>query len=428
MINASEEVSGFFYSHTSSCPSRSEAAVPNVLHGRRPRAEDIDRILVAHISTYPPRKCGIALYTKTLMESIGEDRFHHLVLAIDDGEPHCQYDQSVRLVINPNSSAEFIEAARFLNKSEASVVSLQHEYGIFGAEWGSHILDLTSSLEKPLITTFHTVLSKPPQLARQVLGELASASKYVVATLRRAARLLVDVYEVPEGKVRIIQHGAPAPTYRDPFVEKAQLGLSERRIALTLGFLSPAKGIEYSLRAVRTLLKDYPDLVYMVVGETHPSLKREEGEAYRTRLEDLTSDLGLSQSVRFIDRFVSEEELAMFLGIADVYIAPYRGRDQVSSGTLTRATASGKAIVATPTPFARESLIPRRGLLCKFDDAESIVRQVSRILSSPSLRRRLEVGAKQYGTRVGWRQAAEKYAKLFEKALEVQTVHRLPQI
>jgi len=194
---------------------------------------------------------------------------------------------------------------------------------------------------------------------------------------------------------------------------------------LTFGFVGPAKGIEYSLRAVKTLVKDYPDLMYIVVGETHPSLRREEWKAYRKMLEDLTSDLSLSQNVSFVDRFVSEEELAMFFSIADVYIAPYRGRDQVSSGTLTRATAASKAIVATPTPFARETLTPRRGLLCKFDDAESIARQVSRILRSPSLRRRLELAAKRYGARVAWQQEAKRYARLFEKALEVQTIHKL---
>jgi glycosyltransferase involved in cell wall biosynthesis len=391
--------------------------------GVRPAASppggDVNRVVLAHVSTYPPRECGIASYTKALVESIGQERFAHLVLAIDDGKPRYQYDQSVRLVINANNSSEFVEAARFLNESERAVVSLQHEYGIFGGEWGSHILDLVSSLEKPLVTTFHTVLRRPPQAARKILCELAWASKYVVATLRTAARLLVDVYDVPGGKVRIIQHGAPAQTYHDPATEKTQLGLTGRRIAVTLGFLSPAKGIEYSLRAVKMLLKEFPDLLYIVAGMTHPSLKREGGEAYRKMLEDLTGDLGLSQNVRFVNRFVSDEELAMFLSIADVYIAPYRGRDQVCSGTLTRATASGKAIVATSTPFARETLTPRRGLLCKFDDTESIARQVDRILSNPSLRRRLEVGAKEYGARVGWQQAAEKYAKLFEKALKV---------
>jgi glycosyltransferase involved in cell wall biosynthesis len=223
------------------------------------RGGDVNRVVLAHVSTYPPRECGIASYTKALVESIGHERFIHLVLAIDDGKPRYRYNQSVRLVINANNSSEFVEAARFLNESERAVVSLQHEYGIFGGEWGSYILDLVSSLEEPLVTTFHTVLRRPPQVARKILTELAWSSKYVVATLRTAAKLLVDVYDVPSGKVRIIQHGAPAQTYHDPATEKTQLGLTGKRIAVTLGFLSPAKGIEYSLRAVKMLLKEFPE-------------------------------------------------------------------------------------------------------------------------------------------------------------------------
>ena len=386
---------------------------------RGARAENLDQVVVAHISTYPPRECGIALYTKALVESIGSQRYVHLVLAVDDAKTGYQYDPSVRFVIKASNSASYTEAARFLNQSSASVVSLQHEYGIFGGEWGRYVLGLSSFLDKPLVTTFHTVLKKPPPLAKSILCELASASEYVVVTLKKAARLLVDTYGLPESKLRVIQHGAPPLSKGDSFIEKEQLGLSGRPIAVTVGFLSPAKGIEYGLRAMKTLLKEYPDLIYIVVGEIHPSLNREQGDAYWKTLENLKSHLGLAQSVRFVKKFVSEDELAMFLNIADVYIAPYRGRDQVSSGTLTRATASGKAIVATPTPFAKETFTPGRGLLCEFDNPQSIARQVRRILSSPSLRRRLEVRAKQYAARVGWQQTAEKYAKLFKKALEV---------
>ena len=382
-------------------------------------AEDLDRVVVAHISTYPPRECGIALYTKALVDSMGFERFVHFVLAVDNGKPGYQYDSSVRFVINASNSANYKEAAMFLNQSRASVVSLQHEYGIFAGEWGSYILDLSSFLDKPLITTFHTVLRNPPLLAKSTLCELASASKYVVVTLKKAARLLVDTYGLPESKLRIIQHGAPPLGKSDPSIEKQQLGISGSPIAVTVGFLSPAKGIEYGLRAMKTLLREYPDLIYIVVGKIHPSLKPEQGDAYWKTLQDMKGYLGLAQSVKFVNRFVSEDELAMFLNIADVYIAPYRGRDQVSSGTLTRATASGKAIVATPTPFAKETLTPGRGLLCKFDNPWSIARQVHRILNSPSLKRRLEVRAKRYAARVGWQQTGEKYAKLFKKALEV---------
>lgn len=373
------------------------------------------RNVIAHVSTYPPRECGIAIYTKDLVESLGSDRFAHLVLAIDDKRPSYRYSHPVGFVINADIRSDYIRAVDFLNESRASVVSLQHEYGIFGGDWGRYVLDLSSALEKPLVTTFHTVLRDPPKLAKEILSELASKSKYVVVTLRKAAQLLTDAYDVQESKVKVIPHGASLAAQRDPSVEKKRLGLSGRRIMSTVGFVSPAKGIRYGIRALKSLVKEYPDIVYIVVGETHPTLRRHEGEAYRKMLLDLTTDLGLTKHIAFVNRFVSERELAMYLNIADVYVAPYQGRDQVSCGTLTLAMASGKAIVATPTPFAKETLTPNRGLFCEFNDARSIARQVHRILSNPSLKRTLEVRAKQYGKRVGWEQTAEKYAELFSK-------------
>jgi len=378
-------------------------------HGYRPA--------IGHISTYLPRECGIGLYTRDLMKSIGSGRFTHLVVAVDDGRPRLQYLSPVRFVIDADEPSDYVDAAEFLNKSKTSVVSLQHEYGIFGGDWGKHVLGLVSSLTKPLVTTFHTVLAEPPQLAREILREIASASKCVVVTLNRAERIIVDEYDVPARKVRVIRHGAPLATRKDYSVEKERLRLSGRRVISTVGFLSAAKGIQYGIRAVKSLIKQYPDIIYAVVGETHPLLKKHEGEAYRRKLKALIDAFDLGKHVMFVNRFVSEEELTMFLNIADVYVAPYQGRDQVSSGTLTRAMASGKAIVATPTLFARETLTPGRGLICKFGDAGSVARQVQRILSNPSLKRGLEVRAGQYGRKVGWRRVAQAYAKMFKKAI-----------
>jgi len=375
------------------------------------------RATIGHISTYLPRKCGIGLYTRDLIASMSSNTFAHFVVAVDDGRPRLQYSSPVRFVIEADETLDYVEAAEALNKSKTSVVTLQHEYGIFGGDWGKNVLGLVSSLAKPLVTTFHTVLTEPPQLAREILCEIASVSKYVVVTLNRAEGIIVNEYGVPAGKVSVIRHGAPMVTRKDYSVEKKHLRLSGRRVLLTVGFLSPAKGIQYGIRAVKSLIKRYPDISYIVVGETHPLLKKHEGEAYRGKLKTLIDDLDLSKHVMFVNRFVSEQELTMFLNIADVYVAPYQGRDQVSSGTLTRALASGKAIVATPTIFARETLTSGRGLFCEFADAGSIARQVERILNSPSLKRALEVRAGQYGRKVGWREVAEAYAKILKKAI-----------
>jgi glycosyltransferase involved in cell wall biosynthesis len=371
---------------------------------------------IAHVGTYPPRECGIALYTEDLVQSMGYDNFAHDVLAVDDYRLNCKYTHPVSLVINAGNPSEYAEAAELLNQSKCSVVSLQHEYGIFGGDWGRHILEFTRSLEKPLVTTFHTVLTDLPQMARKILVDLSSKSRYVVVTIGKAAELITEMYNVPVSKVRIIPHGAPPAPQRDPSLQKERLGLSGRTIVSTVGFLSPAKGVDCAINAMKIIVEKHPSILYLVVGETHPTLRQHENEEYREELEDLTNDLDLKENVMFVNRFVSDEELSTFLSISDVYVAPYRGRDQVSSGTLTGAMAHGKAIVATPTLFARETLSSGRGLFCEFDDATSIARQVDRILTNQPLRRRLEMNARNYGERVEWRQTVKDYVEIFAEA------------
>jgi glycosyltransferase involved in cell wall biosynthesis len=376
----------------------------------------VGRLNIAHVSTYPPRECGIALFTEDLVQSIGSDKFVHRILAIDEDKLRCRYTHPVSFVINANNPSKYAEAAQLLNQSECSVVSLQHEYGIFGGEWGRHILEFSRCLRKPLVTTFHTVLTDLPQQARKILVELSSRSRYVVVTIGKAAQLITQKYNVPMNKVKVIPHGAPPALQRDPSLDKERLGLSGRKIVSTVGFLSPGKGVDCAIAAIKLLVEKYPSILYLIVGETHPTLRQHEDEKYRRELEDLVNNLGLAGNVMFVDRFVSNEELSTFLNVSDVYVAPYRGRDQVSSGTLTGAMAHGKAIVATPTLFAKDTLSFGRGLFCEYDDARSIARQVDLILSNQSLRRRLEMRAKEYGEEVQWGQTAKGYAAIFTEA------------
>jgi glycosyltransferase involved in cell wall biosynthesis len=382
------------------------------------------RLNIAHVSTYPPRECGIALYTEDLLQSIGYNGFAQSVFALDDCRQHCKYSPPVSGVINAGDPSEYARAAKLLNESECSVVSLQHEYGIFGGDWGRHILEFTRSLEKPLVTTFHTVLSDLPQLAKKILVDISSKSRYVVVTIGKAAQLITEMYEVPVNKVRIIPHGAHPALHHDPIREKERLGLSGRTILSTIGFLSPAKGVDIAIDALKILIRKHPSILYLVVGETHPTLRQHENEKYRGQLEDQISDHGLEENVIFVNRFVSDQELSTFLSISDVYVAPYRGQDQVSSGTLTGAMAHGKAIVATPSLFAEEILSSGRGLFCEFEDANSLADQVDLILENQLLRRRLEMRARNYGERVEWHQTANDYAEVFAKASKPKpTVH-----
>ena len=379
----------------------------------------ISRLNIAHVSTYPPRECGIAHYTADLVQFIGHNSYVHDVFAIDDSKLNCKYARPVSFVINASNPSEYSKAADLLNQSECSVVSLQHEYGIFGGDWGKHILGFTKSLQKPLVTTFHTVLKDLPQLARGIFVDLTSKSRYVVVTIGKAAQLVTEVYKVPVEKVKIIPHGAPLTFHCNPSVEKARLGLSGRTIVSTVGFLSPAKGVDCAINAMKRLIEKHPSILFLIVGETHPTLRQKNDEKYREELEDLVIDLGLDENVMFINKFVSDRELSMFLSISDVYVAPFRGRDQVSSGTLTAAMAHGKAIVTTPTLFAQETLSSGRGLFCRFDDDRSIATQIDRILCNQSLKRSLEMCAKEYGQGVEWRQTAKGYAWIFAEAAKL---------
>ncbi len=376
----------------------------------------IRHLNIAHVSTYPPRECGVALYTEDLVQSMDYDGFVQDVLAVDDFKLNYKYTRPVSFVINASNPSQYSKAADLLNQSECSVVSPQHEYGIFGGDWGRHILEFTRSLQKPLVTTFHTVLRDLPQPAREIFVDLLSKSRYVVVTIAKAAQLITEMYNVPVNKVRIIPHGAPLVFQCNPFVEKERLGLSGRTIVSTVGFLSPAKGVDCAINAMKIMVEKRPSILLLVVGETHPTLRQQENEKYREELEDLVIDLGLGENVMFVNRFVSDQELSIFLSISDVYVAPYRGRGQVSSGTLTGAMAHGKAIVATPTLFAQETLSSGRGLFCEFEDARSIAAQIDRILSNQPLKRRLEMCARDYGEGVEWRQTAKDYAKILAEA------------
>ena len=384
---------------------------------------------VVHISTYSPRECGIALYTKDLVQSIGSDAFVHDVFAVDDFKLNYKYTSPVSFAINANDPSDYRRAADLVNQCECQVVSLQHEFGIFGEEWGRNILAFTGSLQKPLITTFHTVLRDLPQVAREIFIDLSSRSRYIVVTIGKAAQIVTETYNVHANKVRIIPHGAPSACSLNKDGAKEKLGLSGRTIVSIVGFLSPAKGVDCGIEAMKSVIEKHPTALLLIVGETHPTLRLHEGEAYREKLESLVTKLGLEPNVAFVNRFVSDEELSIIFGISDIYLAPYRGRDQVSSGTLTAAMAHGKAIVSTPTLFAQETLSPERGLFCEFDDATSIATQIDRVLGDDSLKRRLEACARDHGKEVEWRHTAKNYAEVLAEAAnpnreEVESIAR----
>jgi len=343
----------------------------------------------------------------------------YLIVAINEEDGNRYSDPNVRFTIDQHERADYFTAADFLNQSDVDVVNIQHEYGIYGGEWGEYVLDLYKNLEKPIITTFHTVLRNPPDKARIIMSELAELSETVIVTIESAAKLLEKRFGLNAEKVRVVRHGAALPERGHNEYAQRFLGLQKRTVLTTHGLISSGKGIEYAIKALPYLIKERPELLYMVIGETHPEVRRREGEAYREKLTSLTRRLHLENHVRFVDHYLRDDELPLYLQATDIYVAPYLGKDQVSSGTITLALGYGKAIVATPSLFSKEELSNNRGLLCKFADARSIAECVEQILGDLKLRRQLETNAFNYGQEMGWTKVADQYGDILRSAIGI---------
>jgi glycosyltransferase involved in cell wall biosynthesis len=378
-------------------------------------------LAIGYVSTYPPRACGIATYTRDLARAVlirGHAR-HNVIVVIED-EPRPSMDATGRQIIQQHDRRSYIAAAGFLNESNVDVVSLQHEFGIFGGEWGEYVLDLCSNIVAPLVTTFHTVMSHPAEKAIQIVREICGLSESVVVTVESAAKLLEQKYGIESQKIEVIHHGASVPDRMRRGYARRHLNLQNRTVLITTGLISSGKGIEYAIRSLPYLVQDRPDILYLVVGQTHPEVRKRDGEAYRNKLIELTRQLKVERNVRFVNRYVPDDELSLYLQAADIYVAPYLGRDQVSSGTITLALTHGKAVVSTPTLFAKEVLSGDRGLMCRFADARSVAERIQRIISEPWLKRRLEANAFKYGQEVGWAKVADEYGDVFRSARQVR--------
>lgn len=322
---------------------------------------------IALVGTYVPRRCGIATFTQDLAESLARaapwaDVF---ALAVTEGESEYPYPPRVRYEIREQQLDSYQEAADFLNASEVDIVCVQHEYGIYGGPAGSHLLHLLNRLDAPVITTLHTVLRQADPQQRRVLAPGERSEKLVVMT-QKGRQLLREIFHIPEDKIAVIPHGIPDWPFVDPNFYKDQFGLEGKLVLLTFGLLSANKGIENVLLALLQVVARFPQVCYVVLGATHPNVRRIEGEAYREKLLRLTEQLGLSEHVRFVDRFVELEELLGWLSACDVYITPYLNQEQITSGTLAYSVGLGKAVISTPYWHAEELLAEGRGVLVPF--------------------------------------------------------------
>jgi glycosyltransferase involved in cell wall biosynthesis len=373
---------------------------------------------VAFIGNYLPRQCGIATFTTDLCESIADEYEGTACIAmpVNDTEEGYEYPARVRFELVEKDIESYRRAADFLNINNVDMVSLQHEYGIFGGRAGSYILTLLRELRMPVVTTLHTILQTPNPDQRRVLEEIVSLSDRVVVMSQRGAEFLRSIYHVPEEKIDLIPHGIPDVPFMDPSFHKDLFGVEGKNVLLSFGLLSANKGIENVISALPMILEKFPNVVYMVVGATHPHVIQNEGETYRLSLQWLANEKGVEKNVIFYNRFVSLEELIQFIGAADIYITPYLDVAQITSGTLAYTLGAGKAIVSTPYWYAEEMLAGERGALVPFNDPRGLADQVIELLGNESKRHAMRKRAYLYGRDMVWPQVARRYVQTFERA------------
>src|SRR6202167_753875 len=371
---------------------------------------------IAFVGDHLPRKCGIATFTTDLAAAIqtAHPQSDCFAVSVNDIKDGYEYPEVVRFEIEEQDLSSYLRAADFLNISNVDIVCLQHEFGIFGGPAGAHILAFLRELRMPVVTTFHTVLREPRADQRRVMQELISLSTRVVVMTERGRQMLHDVYRAPAAKIDLIAHGIPDVGFVDPTYFKDQFGVEGKVVLLTFGLLSPNKGIEYVLSALPEIVAEFPDVVYIVLGATHPNELREHGEAYRVSLEILAKKNKVEKNVIFYNDFVELENLKEFIGAADLYITPYLNEAQITSGTLAYTFGAGKAVVSTPYWHAAELLGEDRGILVPFGDSGAIGREVIGLLRDDTRRHAIRKNAYRIGRDMIWSNVAQMYMRSFE--------------
>ncbi|MES2695262.1 MAG: glycosyltransferase family 4 protein [Verrucomicrobiota bacterium] len=373
---------------------------------------------VAFLGDYLPRKCGIATFTTDLRCAIAT-KFPQLqcpVVPVNDIEEGYDYPSEVRFEITEQDLPSYLRAADFLNITAVDVLCVEHEFGIFGGPAGSHVIALLRELRMPIVTTLHTVLRDPNEDQRRVMRELIRLSTRLVVMSERGRGFLREVYQAPDAKIDVIPHGIPDMPFADPNYFKDEFAVAGKQVLLTFGLLSPNKGVEYALRALPEIIREFPGIVYIVLGQTHPNLLRDEGEAYRLSLERLAKELGVQKHVVFFNRFVELDELMRFIGAADIYLTPYLTETQITSGTLAYAFGAGNAVISTPYWHATELLAHDRGTIVPFRDSQAIATAVIALLRDEAGRHAMRKTAYKLGREMVWSRVAELYVKSFEQA------------
>ncbi|MGB8451178.1 MAG: glycosyltransferase family 4 protein [Anaerocolumna sp.] len=377
---------------------------------------------IAFLSTFPPRECGIATFTEDLITNI--DRLGAIktqVIAINSTENY-GYDNKVMASIRQNEKGGYIELADKLNTSEIDLLVVEHEYGIYGGDHGDYILELINKLEIPIVTTLHTILTEPDPKQRLIINELGKKSEKIITMAQNTKLMLQSIYGVDSQKIEVIHHGVPKKPFESRDNLKKKFGYENRHIISTFGLIGPGKGIEHGIEAIARLINsssdkdindnDNKDVLYLILGQTHPALK-EEGTAYRNKLEELVNKLDLRRNVKFVNKYLTKDEIIEYLQLSDIYMTPYLAKDQAVSGTLAYAVGYGKAIISTPYLYAKEMLSGGNGLLAEFGSPESLAVSIKNILDNPFEKAKMERNTLKTGRTMYWDRIAQQYTEVF---------------
>lgn len=379
------------------------------------------RLNVAFVGNHLPRICGIATFTTDISEAVAKNLSHSsnvFTIAVNDNSKTYGYPKTVIGTINQETQKDYIDAANIINTSNAEVVCLQHEYGIFGGWDGAYIMSLLSRLNIPVVTTLHTVLMSPSPNQKKIMTEIVSRSEKVVVMSKKAVEFLNTIYGVSNDKIELILHGTPDFPSIDSSHFKKRFKMEGRKMLLTFGLLSPNKGIETVLNALPEVVEQFPDITYVVLGKTHPNILKEQGEKYRMSLMKLAEKLGLKTNVIFDNRFVTIEELKAWLSASDIYITPYMNKAQIVSGTLSYAISSGNATISTPYWHAKEILSDGTGVLFDFNDHKTLAKILKELLADEKKLKEMQKKAFNFGKQTTWKKISHKYIDTLSSAAQ----------
>src|SRR3989338_2513615 len=392
------------------------------------------RSCVLYIGTFPPRECGIATFTKDLITAL-DKKFNPLlkseVVAINDnGSSIYNYDNKVSFQVDETNIEDYVSIAKKINeRDDIKIINIQHEFGIFGGAYGEYLLQFLDTIKKPVVITFHSVIPNPDEYRKKLVKLIFKKANAVIVMANEAVNIFKEDYGLNTSKIFFVPHGVPqVPLYHKRAKEKTNL--HNRIVLSTFGLLNKGKGIEYVIEALPPVVDKFPEILYIVIGETHPQIRKKEGESYRNMLIKRVKELGLSENVRFYNKYLTLKEITDYLGATDIYISPSLDENQIVSGTLSYALGCGKAIISTPSIYAREVLSKKRGILVDFRNPQLMGNAINSLLSDRALRESLEKNAYELGRKMVWPNVAAAYLRVFNKVIKLreEVVKKYPVI